>query len=70
MLLRFVEKHCCLFIDLQLQETAAQLEQEKFDLQKQHTRNIQELLDDTNQRLQKMEEEYSQQQSATVSLGL
>ena len=36
-------------------------------MQKQHTKNIQELLDDTNQRLQKMETEYSQQSSATVS---
>jgi len=36
-------------------------------MQKQHTQNIQELLDETNQRLQKMETEYNQQNSTTVS---
>lgn len=45
----------------------AQLEQEKFDLQKKHTDNIQELLEDTNQRLAKMEAEYGTQARATVS---
>lgn len=45
----------------------AEMEQEKFDLQKKHTDNIQELLEDTNQRLAKMEAEYSSQTQATVS---
>ncbi len=36
-------------------------------MQKQHTQNIQELLDETNQRLQKMETEYNQQNATTVS---
>ena len=48
----------------------AHFEQEKFDIQKQHTRNIQELLDDTNVRLQKMEDEYNQQMESTVSMHL
>ncbi len=43
------------------------MEQEKFDLQKKHTGNIQKLLEDTNQRLGKMEAEYSSQTQATVS---
>ena len=36
-------------------------------MQKQHTQNIQELLDETNERLQKMETEYNQQNATTVS---
>lgn len=43
------------------------MEQEKFALQKKHTDNIQELLEDTKQRLAKMEAEYSTQAQATVS---
>ena len=48
----------------------SEFEQEKFDMQKQHTKNIQEILDDTNARLQKMEKEYSQQTTATVCYSL
>ena len=44
-----------------------EFEQEKFEMQKQHTKSIQEILDDTNARLQKMEKEYSQQTLSTVS---
>ncbi|CAH1794459.1 unnamed protein product [Owenia fusiformis] len=51
-----------------LHDTIADFEQEKFDLQKQHTKNIQDLLDDTNTRLQKMETDYSQQTTATSSM--
>ena len=45
----------------------ADVEQQKFELQKLHTRNIQEILDDTNGRLQRMDAEYNQQVSSTVS---
>ncbi|KAI5619074.1 centrosomal protein of 112 kDa, partial [Silurus asotus] len=48
-----------------LHTAIAQLEQEKFELQKKHTDNIQELLEDTNQRLAKMEAEYGTQTRAT-----
>ncbi|XP_073246209.1 centrosomal protein of 112 kDa-like [Porites lutea] len=48
-----------------LNDKIAEFEQEKFEMQKQHTQNIQELLDETNQRLQKMETEYNQQNAAT-----
>nr|BAB21900.1 hypothetical protein [Macaca fascicularis] len=41
------------------------MEQEKFDLQKRHTENIQELLEDTNVRLNKMESEYMAQTQST-----
>ena len=50
----------------QINDIVSEFEQEKFDMQKQHTKNIQEILDDTNARLQKMEKEYSQQTTATV----
>lgn len=43
------------------------MEKEKFDIQKKHTENIQELLEDTNARLSKMEAEYLAQIKATVS---
>ncbi|XP_066560357.1 centrosomal protein of 112 kDa isoform X2 [Amia ocellicauda] len=48
-----------------LHNSVAQMEQEKFDLQKKHTDNIQELLQDTNLRLAKMEAEYGAQTKAT-----
>ncbi|KAF4092628.1 hypothetical protein AMELA_G00023100 [Ameiurus melas] len=48
-----------------LHTVVAQMEQEKFELQKKHTDNIQELLEDTNQRLAKMEAEYVTQARAT-----
>lgn len=44
----------------------ADFEQEKFDLQKFHTRAIQDLLEDTNGRLSKMEAEYNAQATANV----
>ena len=52
---------------VQLHDAVAEFEQEKFELQKQHTRNIKELLEDTNGRLVRMEEEYSLQAHSTVS---
>ena len=51
---------------LQINDIVAEFEQEKFEMQKQHTKSIQEILDDTNARLQKMEKEYSQQTLSTV----
>ncbi|KAF4115432.1 centrosomal protein of 112 kDa isoform X4 [Onychostoma macrolepis] len=51
-----------------LHAAVAEMEQEKFDLQKKHTDNIQELLEDTNQRLAKMEAEYSSQTQATEQM--
>ncbi|XP_073463950.1 centrosomal protein of 112 kDa-like [Aquarana catesbeiana] len=44
----------------------ADMEQEKFELQKKHTENIQELLDDTNSRLLKMESDYVSQTKSTA----
>lgn len=38
-------------------------------MQKKHTENIQELLEDTNVRLAKMEAEYNARSKATVSTG-
>lgn len=46
------------------------MEKEKFELQKRHTENIQELLEDTNVRLNKMEGEYVAQTRSTVRLLL
>ncbi|XP_026936246.1 centrosomal protein of 112 kDa isoform X12 [Sagmatias obliquidens] len=48
-----------------LHNAVAEMEKEKFELQKQHTENIQELLEDTNVRLTKMEGEYVAQTQAT-----
>lgn len=63
-----VSDFVCEYYTLQLHDSVARFEQEKFDMQKRHTLNIQELLDDTNNRLQKMEEEYGQQMKTTVSV--
>ncbi|KAM5213343.1 centrosomal protein of 112 kDa isoform 4-T6 [Hipposideros larvatus] len=48
-----------------LHHAVAEMEKEKFDLQKRHTENIQELLEDTNVRLNKMEGEYMAQTQST-----
>uniref|UniRef100_A0A8C6TFL5 Centrosomal protein 112 n=1 Tax=Neogobius melanostomus TaxID=47308 RepID=A0A8C6TFL5_9GOBI len=44
------------------------MEQEKFELQKKHTRNIQELLEETNVRLAKMEAEYNARAQSTQTV--
>lgn len=51
-----------------LHDMETDCEQQKFELQKLHTRNIQEILDDTNSRLQRMEAEYNQQATSTTSI--
>ncbi|XP_062621539.1 centrosomal protein of 112 kDa-like isoform X2 [Saccostrea cucullata] len=51
-----------------MNDMIADFEQEKFEMQKQHTKNIQDILDDTNARLQKMEKEYGQQTASTASI--
>lgn len=51
----------------QLHAAVAAMEQEKFEMQKKHTESIQELLEDTNARLAKMEAEYNARSQATVS---
>ncbi|XP_041812859.1 centrosomal protein of 112 kDa isoform X2 [Chelmon rostratus] len=48
-----------------LHAAVTEMEQEKFELQKKHTENIQELLDDTNLRLAKMEAEHNSRSQAT-----
>ncbi|XP_036003949.1 centrosomal protein of 112 kDa isoform X2 [Fundulus heteroclitus] len=48
-----------------LHAAVAEMEQEKFEMQKKHTENIQELLDDTNRRLAKMESEHMARSQAT-----
>jgi len=50
---------------LQIQDLAGKMERDKYELQKSHTKNIQDLLDDTNQRLTSMEEDYNSQAQAT-----
>lgn len=54
-------------VAFQLHAAVAAVEQEKFEMQKKHTENIQELLEDTNGRLAKMEAEYNARSQATVS---
>ncbi|KAK5856328.1 hypothetical protein PBY51_007935 [Eleginops maclovinus] len=48
-----------------LHAAVTEMEQEKFELQKKHTDNIQELLEDTNLRLAKMEADYNARAQAT-----
>ncbi|XP_054986406.1 centrosomal protein of 112 kDa isoform X2 [Sorex araneus] len=48
-----------------LHSAVAEMEKEKFDLQKRHTENIQDLLEDTNARLNRMEGEYVAQTQST-----
>ncbi|XP_067332394.1 centrosomal protein of 112 kDa isoform X2 [Channa argus] len=48
-----------------LHAAVTEMEQEKFELQKKHTENIQELLEDTNIRLAKMEAEHNTRSQAT-----
>ncbi|XP_070185125.1 trichohyalin-like isoform X3 [Littorina saxatilis] len=54
--------------DRRMHDMEAEFEQQKFELQKLHTRNIQEILDDTNARLQRMEAEYNQQAASTTNI--
>ncbi|XP_053816152.1 centrosomal protein of 112 kDa isoform X2 [Vidua chalybeata] len=48
-----------------LHDAVAEMEKEKFNIQKKHTEDMQELLKETNARLAKMEEEYLQQTQST-----
>uniref|UniRef100_A0A8I5Y9N9 Centrosomal protein 112 n=1 Tax=Rattus norvegicus TaxID=10116 RepID=A0A8I5Y9N9_RAT len=48
-----------------LHSAVAEMEKEKFELQKHHTETIQELLEDTNVRLSKMEGDYMVQTQST-----
>ncbi|XP_059720069.1 centrosomal protein of 112 kDa isoform X2 [Haemorhous mexicanus] len=48
-----------------LHDTVAEMEKEKFNIRKKHTEDMQELLEETNTRLAKMEEEYLQQTQST-----
>ncbi|XP_039181450.1 centrosomal protein of 112 kDa isoform X6 [Crotalus tigris] len=49
-----------------LHNAVAEMEKDKFNLQKKHTENIQELLEDTNARLSKMEAEYLAETKTTI----
>uniref|UniRef100_A0A8C3ENF3 Centrosomal protein 112 n=1 Tax=Corvus moneduloides TaxID=1196302 RepID=A0A8C3ENF3_CORMO len=48
-----------------LHDAVAEMEKEKFNIRKKHTEDMQELLEETNARLAKMEEEYLQQTRST-----
>ncbi|XP_027510225.1 centrosomal protein of 112 kDa isoform X1 [Corapipo altera] len=48
-----------------LHDAVAEMEKEKFNIRKKHTEDMQELLEETNARLHKMEEEYLQQTQST-----
>ena len=52
---------------VQLHSVIGELEQEKVNLQRQHSQNIQKMLDETNVRLEKMEQAYKQQNDVNVS---
>uniref|UniRef100_A0A674HQK6 Centrosomal protein 112 n=1 Tax=Taeniopygia guttata TaxID=59729 RepID=A0A674HQK6_TAEGU len=48
-----------------LHDAVAEMEKEKFNIRKKHTEDMQELLEETNARLAKMEQEYLQQTQST-----
>ncbi|NXG62283.1 CE112 protein, partial [Hemiprocne comata] len=48
-----------------LHNTVAEMEKKNFTIQKQHTENMQQLLEDTTDRLRKMEEDYLEQLNST-----
>ncbi|XP_040386894.1 centrosomal protein of 112 kDa isoform X6 [Cygnus olor] len=48
-----------------LHNAVAEMEKEKFNIRKKHTQDMQELLEDTNARLSKMEEDYLEQIKST-----
>ena len=50
-----------------MHEKVSEFEQEKFAMQKEHSQNIQELLDETNERLKRIENEYAQKIESSVS---
>ena len=49
-----------------MHDKVAEFEQEKFTMQKEHSQNIQELLDETNERLKTIENEYLQKVESSV----
>ena len=57
------------FVHEQIQDMIGSMEREKYELQKGHTKSIQDLLEDTNQRLTNMEDEYNSQSQATVGFA-
>ncbi len=50
-----------------LNDVLGNCENEKFELQKQHARVFQDLVDETNNRLKKVEDEHREQQRVMVS---
>lgn len=52
-------------LERRVQDKIAEFEEEKFAMQKEHARNIQELLNETNERLKKIENEYLQKIEST-----
>ncbi|NXS61339.1 CE112 protein, partial [Brachypteracias leptosomus] len=48
-----------------LHNAVAEMEKEKFNIRKKHTEDMQDLLEDTNARLSKMEEDYLEQKKST-----
>eukprot|EP00057_Strongylocentrotus_purpuratus_P028042 XP_011682516.1 PREDICTED: centrosomal protein of 112 kDa [Strongylocentrotus purpuratus] len=53
-----------------LHDAVADYEQEKFEMQKKQTSAIQDILEDTNDKLQKMEMEYNAQVESHISISL
>lgn len=58
------------FFLVQLHDAVAEMEKEKFNIRKKHMEDMQELLEETNSRLARMEEEYLQQTKSTVGLAV
>lgn len=52
---------------MQLHNAVAEMEKEKFSIRKKHAEDMRDLLEVTNARLSKMEEDYMDQIESTVS---
>lgn len=54
--------------DKKLQTLLTDMEQEKVELRRQHSQNIKNMLDETNTRLEKMEEAYKKQNDGNINM--
>lgn len=57
-----------LMFNQKLNEMVSKYEKEKFEIQKQHTKSFQDLVDETNVKLKRVEAEYNEQQNINVIL--
>ncbi|XP_055954492.1 centrosomal protein of 112 kDa isoform X3 [Patella vulgata] len=62
------ETKACLKEKSKLHDLLHEFEQEKFEMQNHHSRNVQEVLEETDVKLRRMEKEYGQQTTSTSNI--